>query len=280
MQASKGSRGGRPAAGRWPSASDCLAGFFALGLLLYPVEIDAQSTGSLDRSASLRIAAPATITPLDTGQARLEFEVSPVEALPPNSFVRIRGLPEAGSLSEGYAVALGVWAVPLRALASLKATLPQGLSGRAPLTVQLVSADGAVLAETTTVLSLEVAKAPAAPPQAAKRVVAPPPPIEATPPRPRLSAEERQRAEKLVVQGDRYLESGNVAIARQFFQRAADMGLALGALRLAATFDPNELSRLGTQGVVPSPADARHWYERAKLLGAPEADERLARLTN
>jgi TPR repeat protein len=102
--------------------------------------------------------------------------------------------------------------------------------------------------------------------------------VEAT--RPRLSAEERQRAEKLVVQGDRYLESGNVAIARQFFQRAADIGLALGALRLAATFDPNELSRLGTQGVVPSPADARHWYERAKLLGAPEADERLARLTN
>lgn len=280
MEASKGSRSHDPAKGRRPRASYCLAGLVALAALLHPAEIDAQSTGSLDRGTPLRIVAPATITPLETGQARLEFEVSPVEALPPNSFVRIRGLPEAGSLSDGYAIALGVWAVPLRALANLKATLPQNLSGRAPLMVQLVSADGVVLAETTTLLTLEVAKAPAppAPPQAAERLNAPPPPVEAT--RPRLSAEERQRAEKLVVQGDRYLESGNVAIARQFFQRAADIGLALGALRLAATFDPNELSRLGTQGVVPSPADARHWYERAKLLGAPEADERLARLTN
>jgi hypothetical protein len=30
--------------------------------------------------------------------------------------------------------------------------------------------------------------------------------------------------------------------------------------------------------VVPSPADARKWYERARELGAPEAEERLARL--
>jgi TPR repeat protein len=95
---------------------------------------------------------------------------------------------------------------------------------------------------------------------------------------PELSAEEKSRAEKLVVQGDRFFAQGNIAVARQFFQRAAEAGLATGALRLAATFDPAELSRLQAQGVVADRAEARKWYERARELGAPEAEERLARL--
>jgi TPR repeat protein len=64
-----------------------------------------------------------------------------------------------------------------------------------------------------------------------------------------------------------------------FYQRAAEAGLALGAIRLAATFDPMELARLNVQGVRPDRDEARRWYERARELGAAEADERLARLS-
>ena len=47
---------------------------------------------------------------------------------------------------------------------------------------------------------------------------------------------------------------------------------------LAATYDPRELARAGVQGLLPNVEEARKWYERARELGAPEAEERLARL--
>ena len=70
-----------------------------------------------------------------------------------------------------------------------------------------------------------------------------------------------------------------MALARPFFQRAAEAGLARGALLLAATYDPYELASKRVLGVQPNAAVARKWYERARALGAPEAEDRLARLT-
>jgi hypothetical protein len=40
-------------------------------------------------------------------RVRLPIQVGPAGALPKNSFVRIRGLPPAAALSEGYAIAAG-----------------------------------------------------------------------------------------------------------------------------------------------------------------------------
>jgi TPR repeat protein len=82
----------------------------------------------------------------------------------------------------------------------------------------------------------------------------------------------------MAARGERDLEQGNIALARQFFLRAAEAGLARAALLLAATYDPRELSRMRAQGIQANPALARKWYERARELGAPEAEERLARL--
>jgi TPR repeat protein len=45
-----------------------------------------------------------------------------------------------------------------------------------------------------------------------------------------------------------------------------------------ATYDPNELSRLGVLGLQPDVEAARKWYEKARQLGASEAEERLRRL--
>jgi TPR repeat protein len=49
-------------------------------------------------------------------------------------------------------------------------------------------------------------------------------------------------------------------------------------MALAATFDADELAKLGVRGVAPDPKEARRWYERARQLGAAEAAQRITRL--
>jgi TPR repeat protein len=64
-----------------------------------------------------------------------------------------------------------------------------------------------------------------------------------------------------------------------FYERAADAGLAQGALALAATVDPDELARRQVVGGLrPDPAAAKRWYECARELGADDADEPVRRL--
>jgi TPR repeat protein len=84
--------------------------------------------------------------------------------------------------------------------------------------------------------------------------------------------------ERLVARGESHLASGNIAVARQFFLRAAEAGSARGALLLAATYDPYELDLPEIVGVLADRALAVSWYRRAQELGAALAAERLARL--
>lgn len=80
--------------------------------------------------------------------------------------------------------------------------------------------------------------------------------------------------------GETFLSQSNVAAARQFYRRAADMGHAQAALRLGATFDPDEIPLLRATGLAADAKEARVWYERARELGAAEASSRLSRLPN
>ena len=84
--------------------------------------------------------------------------------------------------------------------------------------------------------------------------------------------------ERLVERGDRYLDQGNIHVARQYFLRAAQGGLAAAAFKLAETHDPHELARRNVQGLMPDPAEAKRWYTRASDLGASEAKAQLGRL--
>ena len=243
----------------------------------------------LAQTAERHVDVAATILAEPATQIPFAIQVGPQDAVPANSFIRLRGLPHSVSLSEGHAIAPGAWAIPLFGLATLQANIPAGLSGRSELIVTLVAVDGTVLAEGTSALLIESVAEPAPSenpldPKHAGALI-PPIPVPAdrpdrnsAPKPPELAADEIARAEKLLALGERYLAQGNIAGARQFFQRAANAGLAQGALRLAGTYDPAELERLQVRGVAPDRAEARKWYERAKELGAPEAEERLARL--
>ena len=98
------------------------------------------------------------------------------------------------------------------------------------------------------------------------------------PPKEPIPSPSQDRLDHLVAQGDRHLVDGNVVVARQYYLRAAQAGMARAALRLAETYDPNELRRLNVQGLMPDVAEAKRWYERAVALGDAGAQVKLGRL--
>jgi len=230
-----------------------------------------------------RIVVAPTIMAEPASQAPFVIQVGPPDALPSNSFVRVRGFPASVSLSEGHAIAPGSWAIPLFGLPSLKAIVPAGVTGRNEISISLVGVDGTTLAESRTSLVIAATPPPErAQPPPPQRQVAPlilPPPVRRPPPTPDLSDEDKARAERMLAQGSKHLEQGNIGAARMFFQRAAEAGLAAGALRMGATYDPVELGRLeALAGINADRNEARKWYELARDLGAPEATDRLGRL--
>jgi len=92
------------------------------------------------------------------------------------------------------------------------------------------------------------------------------------------SSEDIAQAARLMALGERYLAQGNVAIAREYFERAADLGLGSGAMKMAETHDAGALAARGSFGPRANPAEARKWYLRAMALGLPEAEAQLRRL--
>jgi hypothetical protein len=75
--------------------------------------------------------------------------------------------------------------------------------------------------------------------------------------------------------GEAALRNGDLAVARFYFQQAADAGDGAAAMRTGETFDPAFSGRTGRRGDVRA---ARFWYQRALDLGVMEAVLRLARL--
>jgi hypothetical protein len=251
---------------------------------------------SLGQARTITLKVPPVVIAEPQSQVALPIQIEPSDAVPRNSFLRLRGLPSMAALSEGYVIGAGSWAVPISALPDLKISLPAAATGRTDVTILLVGIDGAVLAESKTALSVAAGQAAlqgrerGSPPAAGATMLragvpvdlgstrqdpssAAPPPIV-----PRSQPQDRERAMRLLSKGNEQLDEGNVSAARLFYERAADAGLADGAMALAATFDAAELGRLNVRGIRPDPKLARQWYERARQLGAGGAEARLRRL--
>jgi curved DNA-binding protein CbpA len=112
----------------------------------------------------------------------------------------------------------------------------------------------------------EMTIATAADPPAREAALPAPPAAVPSMPSKTLDPAARAQAERLVGQGDRQFASGNVAIARQYYARAADLGFAPAAIKLADTFDAKVLASHGVHGVRPNPAEAEKWRRRAAEL--------------
>jgi hypothetical protein len=76
----------------------------------------------------------------------------------------------------------------------------------------------------------------------------------------------------LLSRGDAFLIAGDVMSARLFYQRGADAGDSMAALRLGETFDAAFLQRAGLGRVANDPKKAAVWYRRARDLGNAEAE--------
>src|SRR5262249_13636661 len=82
----------------------------------------------------------------------------------------------------------------------------------------------------------------------------------------------------LLRRADALIASGDGAAARLVLRRAADAGDAGAAMKLAETYDPANLAKLGVHGIVPDVSMARSWYEKARQLGSAAAPQRLEML--
>jgi hypothetical protein len=76
----------------------------------------------------------------------------------------------------------------------------------------------------------------------------------------------------LLSRGDAFLIAGDVMSARLFYQRGADAGDSMAALRLGETFDAAFIQRAGLGQVANDAKKAAVWYRRARDLGNAEAE--------
>jgi curved DNA-binding protein CbpA len=174
------------------------------------------------------------------GDIRLGVQVSGEAA---GLAVEISGLTSGMILSAGRSLGTGRWRVLATDLADVVVHLPSRCQGAIELTAELRLSDDTVVDR-----------------QSLRRI--------------------NQRQIALLIERSRELiTEGDVAAARTALSRAAEGRDARAALVLGATYDPIMLSSVPTVGLAADVALARGWYEKAKELGSPEAQERLNLLT-
>jgi hypothetical protein len=83
---------------------------------------------------------------------------------------------------------------------------------------------------------------------------------------------------ELLARGDAFLEAGDIASARLYYERAADAENGSAALRMGATFDTVFALRPYLGAFRADPDQALFWYRRARELGVGEAEQRIKAL--
>jgi hypothetical protein len=83
------------------------------------------------------------------------------------------------------------------------------------------------------------------------------------------------RAEEVLAQAARRIESGDIAGARELLAGAEVQSVGQASFALAETYDPNMLAAWGTRGAVADVARARALYAKALNLGIGKAMVRL-----
>jgi TPR repeat protein len=145
----------------------------------------------------------------------------------------------------------------------LKARIAADATGRARITIAIATLEGNPLAERSVTMVIGTPPLQSAAEGASSNgtglpIFRPKPP-------------DRNLAAKLIAAGHDSMTVGNVLVARQFYQRAAEYGLADAATALAATYDKVELQRMGNMASVqPDPKLAKRWYEIAEQLRAQD----------
>jgi serine/threonine protein phosphatase 1 len=196
--------------------------------------------------------------------------------------LEITNLPSGMTISSGRPLGAGGWRIT--AMDAFNATLqtPRGSSGAADLLVELRLADDAIVdrgmlhVEWLNATADLASAAAAAEKTTTNKVTSPssqfdksraPPGDDSKP--------DAARIDFLIERSQRLMSQGDVEAARLLLKRAAEARDPRAALALGATYDPIMLRMLKVHGVTNDIALARHWYEKAKDFGSPEAQRRL-----
>jgi len=205
---------------------------------------------------SIAIAVPGAITTLAGKETPFVITIDNIDKLPGRSIVTIRGLPEGTSFSAGRPFGQTEWSLRPDEIGDLRMTLPATTTGQRSLSVDVVAADGTMMASAST------------------RVEIAPDPKAALVTRP----DDTPRIDELIAHGRKMVDVGYFPGARAYFTRAAEAGSADAALSVGKTYDPSFIAQIGAEGIKPDVRQARLWYERAKALGNKDANAQLERL--
>jgi TPR repeat protein len=204
----------------------------------------------------IALTAPGRIEAKAGEEVGFDIAVDSADALPARSVIAIRAMPDGATFSQGRPYGATEWSLRPDEIGDLRLHLPKAASVGADLRIELMAADGTILASATT--RLDVA------PDPRSALI--------------LRSEESGRIDDLMAHGQKMIDVGYLAGARAYFKRAAEAGSGEAALKLGATYDPTFIEKIGAQGIKADTKEARAWYERAKQLGVDGADEELAKL--
>src|SRR5262249_24967202 len=182
--------------------------------------------------------------------------IDSVDMLPARSIIAIREIPPGATFSQGRPYGSLEWSLTPDEIGDLRLHLPKGTTEGANMRIELIGADGTILASATT--RLDIAQDPRA------ALI--------------LRSDESDRIDDLIKHGQKMVEVGYLAGARAYFKRAVEAGSGEAAVLLGATYDPAFIEKMGAQGIKPDLKEARSWYERAKQLGVTDTDAKLADL--
>jgi hypothetical protein len=203
---------------------------------------------------AIALTGPGTLTGEAGDEVPFAIALDSTEP-PPRSIIAIRGLPAGAVFSAGRPYGVTEWTLRPDEIGDLRLRIPRIESGRHPLAIALLAADGTALAKDTARLDVTESRS-------------------ALVTRP----EEATRVGDLMAHGQKMVDVGYLPGARAYFKRAAEAGSAEAALALGATYDPAFVAEIGARGIEPEPAQARAWYERARTLGSADAEAKLIAL--
>jgi Bacterial SH3 domain len=207
-------------------------------------------------NSEIVLTAPGRLEASTGDELDFSIAIDSDGALPARSLIAIRAMPPGATFSQGRPYGTTEWNLRPDEIGDLRLRLPKTASGSSDMRVELMAADGTILASATT--RLDIADDPRA------ALI--------------LRAEESGRVATLIAHGQKMIDVGYFAGARAYFKRAAEAGSGEAALLLSATYDPEFIDKIGAHGIKPDPKEARNWYDRAKELGVEGAEAKLKAL--
>lgn len=204
----------------------------------------------------IALTAPLKLVAKAGEEIAFDVTLDTDEVLPSRSLIAIRTLPDGASFSQGRPYGQSEWSLRPDEIGDLRLRVPKGATGSSEIHVDLVAADGTILASAVT--RLDIAPDP-------KQTLI-------------LRADESDRIDDLIAHGQKMIDVGYFAGARAYFKRAAEAGSGEAALLVGATYDQAFIDKIGARGIKADPKEAAVWFDRAKQLGIVDGEARLSEL--